>query len=164
MRTLIIILALIANLTAGVVEGDKAIGFSLKELSGSKSYTMDDFKGEVVLLNLWASWCSGCKEEMPEFYKLQKQYPKGFKIVAVSIDSDAQKSRDFLSSVEEELGMRRPFIVLLDSEKKLPKSYRCIGMPSSYLIDKEGVIRKIIVGSLDSEDIDALRHDIDALR
>jgi len=164
MKTLIIILALIANLAAGVVEGDKAIAFSLKDLEGSKSYTMEDFKGEVVLLNLWASWCSGCKEEMPEFYKLQKQYPKGFKIVAVSIDSDAGKSEEFLASVEEELGMKRPFIVLHDNEKKLPKSYRCIGMPSSYLIDKEGVIRKIIVGSLNSEDIEALRHDIDALR
>ena len=156
--------ALIANLVAGVAEGDKAIDFSLKNLDGSKNYTMNDFKGEVVLLNLWASWCSGCKEEMPEFFHLQQNYPKGFKIVAVSIDSDAGNSEKFLASVEDALKMKRPFIVLHDSDKNLPKAYRCIGMPSSYLIDKEGVIRKIIVGSLNSEDIEALKHDIDALR
>ena len=164
MKTFIIIWALIANLAAGVVEGDKAIDFSLKSLDGNKNYTMNDFKGEVVLLNLWASWCSGCKEEMPEFFHLQQEYKKGFKIVAVSIDSDIGNSEKFLASVEDDLKIKRPFVVLHDSDKKLPKAYRCIGMPSSYLIDKEGVIRKIIVGSLNSEDIEALKHDIDALR
>jgi len=152
------------NLFAAAGEGDKAPGFTLKTLDGTESYSMADFKGEVVLLNLWASWCDGCKKEMPAFFELQKAYGSGFRIVAVGIDNEASGSKMFLKSLEKDLKCKTPFVTLYDPEKSLPKAYGAMGMPSSYLIDKGGVVRRVIVGSLDEDGITELKHAIDALR
>lgn len=163
-KLMMIAMVLGLQLFAGVCEGDKAVAFDLKTLEGSKSYQMDDFKGKVVLLNLWGSWCSGCKKEMPEFFKLQKESDKGFEIVAVSIDNKASESEKFLHSLEEELGYKTPFLTLHDPKKSLPKAYGSVAMPSSYLIDKEGVVRAVIVGSLDSDDIEELKLEIKKIK
>ena len=152
------------QLFAGISEGEKAVGFDLKSLESSKSYTMESFKGKVVLLNLWGSWCSGCKKEMPEFFKLQKESAGGFEIVAVSIDNNAAESQKFLHSLEDELGYKTPFITLHDPKKSLPKAYGAVAMPSSYLIDKEGVVRAVIVGSLNADDMDELKNEIKKLK
>lgn len=164
MKKIIVLISLALSLFAGVSEGDKAVAFNLPTLDNSKNYSMSDFKGEVVLLNLWASWCSGCKEEMPEFFKLQKEYKSGFKIVAVSIDKDAADAKKFLNSVEGEVGFATPFISLHDVSKKLPKAYRAVAMPSSYLIDKNGVIKLVIVGSLNNKEIEELKQEINKLK
>ncbi len=163
MKKILLTLMLMGSLFADVKVGDKALGFDLQDFSKEKSYTMDSFKGEVVLLNIWASWCSGCKEEMPEFFELQREYKSGFKLVAISIDKKSKDAKKFLASVEKKLGYETPFIVLHDKKKSSAKAYKCIGMPSSYLIDKEGVIQKVIVGSLNAKDIVALKADIDTL-
>lgn len=164
MKKITILMALVLSLYAGVSEGDKAVNFNLKTLDGSKSYKLSDFKGEVVLLNLWASWCGGCKKEMPEFFELQKHYKSGFKIITVSVDKKASKSQDFLNSVEEKVGYKTPFVSLYDPKKTLPKAYGAAGMPSSYLIDKKGVVRAVMVGSLSSDDIEELKHKINKLK
>ena len=164
MKSLIIAAVLALNLLAAVGEGDRAPDFTLKSLDGAKRYSMADFKGEVVLLNLWASWCDGCKKEMPEFFELQKAYGSGFKIVAVGIDNESNASRKFLESLEADLQYKTPFVALYDPEKSLPKAYGAMGMPSSYLIDKNGVVRQVIIGSLDKDGISELKHAIDALR
>jgi thiol-disulfide isomerase/thioredoxin len=159
-----IAMVLSLQLFAGVSEGEKAVAFDLKTLEGSKSYQMDDFKGKVVLLNLWGSWCGGCKKEMPEFFKLQKESDKGFEIVAVSIYNKASESEKFLHSLEGEVGYKTPFLTLHDPDKMLPKAYGAVAMPSSYLIDKEGVVRAVIVGSLDADDIEELKLEINKLK
>ncbi len=164
MKTLLLFLTLGLHLYAGISEGDKAPDFTLKTLEGTKTYTMQNFKGEVVLLNLWASWCKGCKKEMPEFFELQKSYKKSFKIVTVSVDDKASKSQKFLQSVEKKTGIKTPFISLHDSDKSVAKAYQAVAMPSSYLIDKKGIIRLIIVGSLNSEDIEQLKLEINKLK
>ena len=164
MKTLLLFLALVLNLNAGISEGDKAPNFTLKTLDGKSSHTLQSLKGEVVLVNLWASWCKGCKKEMPEFFKLQKSYKKGFKIVTVSVDDEAEKSQKFLHSVEKKVGYKTPFITLHDTKKNVAKAYQCSAMPSSYLIDKNGVIRNIIIGSMDDADIQALKQEINHLK
>ena len=164
MKTLLLFLTLSLHLYAGVSEGDKAPNFILKTLDGSKPYSMKSFKGQVVLLNLWASWCKGCKKEMPKFFELQKSYKKGFKIVTVSVDDTATKSQKFLNSVEKKTGIKTPFITLHDAKKSVAKSYQCAAMPSSYLIDKKGVIKQIIVGSLNADDIKQLKTEINKLK
>jgi len=164
MKTIFVFLALGLQLFAGISEGDPAVDFNLHTLDGKKSYSMKSFKGQVVLLNLWASWCKGCKKEMPEFFDLQKSYKNGFKIVAVSIDDKAQKSVDFLQSVEKKKKMKTPFTVLHDPNKSLPKAYHAAGMPASYLIDKEGVVRLMIIGSLNESEIEQLKLEIDKLK
>ena len=164
MKKILLFLVLGLNLYAGIAEGDKAPDFTLKTLDGKKSQSLHSLKGDVVLVNLWASWCKGCKKEMPEFFELQKSYKKGFKIVTVSVDDEAAKSQKFLSGVEKKTGMNTPFITLHDSKKSVAKAYQCAAMPSSYLIDKKGIIRLIIVGSLNSDDIKQLKIEINKLK
>ena len=164
MKILLLLLSLAFTLHAGISEGDKAPNFTLKTLDGKKSQTLKDLQGNVVLVNIWASWCKGCKKEMPEFFKLQKAYKKGFKIVAVSVDDEASKAHNFLHSVEEHTGINVPFIALHDSKKSVAKSYQCAAMPSSYLIDKNGIIKEVIVGSLNADDIEILKREINQLK
>ena len=160
MKYILLFSLLTFSLCAGVKVGDKAPDFTLKTLDGKKTHTMKDFKGKVVLLNLWASWCKGCKKEMPEFVSLQKHNTKGFELVAVSLDDSKEKAEHFLSTLKQKI----PFTVLHDSKKHLAKAYSCSAMPSSFLIDKNGVIKQIIIGSLDSNDIKVLQNEINKLK
>lgn len=164
MNKLFVLLLLSLSLHAGISEGDKAPNFSLKTLDGKKTYTMQSLKGNVVLLNLWASWCKGCKKEMPEFFKLQKSDKKGFKILTVNVDNKAGKAEKFLSLVERKTGIKTPFISLYDSQKSVAKAYKCEALPSSYLIDKNGIIRDVIIGSLNADDIKQLKIEINKLK
>ncbi len=164
MKTLLLLLALGLNLYAGISEGDNAPNFTLKTLDGKKSHTLQSLKGHVVLVNLWASWCKGCKKEMPKFVGLQKSYNKGFKLVTVNLDDDPKKAKKFLQSVAKKTGHKIPFITLANPTKSVAKAYKCAAMPSSYLIDKNGVIKQIIVGSLNADDIEALKKEINQLK
>jgi peroxiredoxin len=164
MKTLLIFLVLGLNLYAGISEGDKAPNFTLKTLDGKKFYSMNNLKGKVVLVNLWASWCKGCKKEMPEFFELQKSYKKDFQLLTINLDDKPKKAQIFLKSVENKIGMKTPFISLYDPSKAVAKAYQCSAMPSSYLIDKHGKIQSIIVGSLDANDIAQLKLDINKLK
>jgi thiol-disulfide isomerase/thioredoxin len=163
MKKILLIVMIISINLFGANEGDKALPFNLKSLSG-KSYSMNSFKGKVVLLNLWASWCSGCKKEMPEFYKLQKSMGSKFKIVAVTIDKNSADAKSFLASVNKKTHMKTPFVVLHNPSKSLARAYKAQGMPSSYLIDKKGIIRAVIVGSLNHNDIVQLKAEIKKLK
>jgi len=166
LKTLRMVLAVILSFSilsfAKPKVGEKAPNFELPDIFTGKTYTMEDFKGKVVLLNLWASWCTGCKAEMPEFFKLQQEY-KDFVIVAITVDNSKEKAVEFLKSIEEKTGIKTPFIVLWDKEKKVAKIYRPRGMPSSYLIDKNGVLRKVFIGSFNEDNIKALKSEIDKL-
>lgn len=148
------------SLFAEVNVGDNAPDFSLKTLDGKKTYTMKDFKGKVVLLNLWASWCRGCKKEMPEFISFQKEMPKDFRVVAVNLDNSKDKAKTFLSTLKREI----PFVVLYDSKKELAKAYDCSALPTSYLIDKNGIVKRSIIGRLNEEQIKKLQKEIEQLR
>jgi len=164
MFSLLIVLILVSISFAKPKVGDKAPDFELPELFTGKIYKMQDFKGKVVLLNLWASWCTGCKAEMPEFFKLQQKYKdKDFVIVAISVDNSKEKAIKFLKETEEKLGMKTPFIVLWDKDKKVARIYRPRGMPSSYLIDKDLIIRKVFIGSFTEENIHILEKEIQKL-
>jgi len=138
--------------------GDKAVDFTLPSLyNENKTLSSKELQGKVVLLNLWASWCSGCQEEMPLFVKLQQEFNKqDFEIVLSSIDSSAQNGIDFLQQVDPQ----QTLTSLYDAKKTLPKAYRCAGMPSSYLIDQEGNIVAVYIGSLDEEAMQKLHSKI----
>lgn len=162
MKTIIItILMLCMSLFATPKVGDDAVSFALPNLyNNSDMVTNKSSEGKVVLLNLWASWCAGCKEEMPLFVKLQKEYSKTeFEIVLSSIDNVPQSARDFLTKVDSE----RTLTSLYDTSKILPKTYRCSGMPSSFLIDRRGKIIAIYIGSMDDEAIISLKSKIQTL-
>jgi len=161
MKKLLLLVSLSFALFGAPREGDAQVAFTLPNLyQASQTLSSDSLKGKVVLVNLWASWCSGCQEEMPLFVKLQKQYDKSkFEIVVSSIDSLPQNALEFLRSVDKQ----RVLTALYDADKKLPKAYRCPGMPSSFLIGKEGKIAAVYIGSLDAEGIAKLKEKIDTL-
>lgn len=164
MKKYTLLFLLTSALFCGAQVGEKAPNFKLKTLNHNTSVQLSSLRGQTVLLNLWASWCKGCKKEMPEFFKLQKSYKKGFKIVTVSVDDEAKKAENFLHSVETKTGFKTPFITLHDTNKNVAKAYQCAAMPSSYLIDKNGVIRNIIIGSMNDADIQALTQKINHLK
>lgn len=165
-RLIVFIICLFSvSVMAAPKVGDMAIDFNLKEIRGEeKRYTLSDFKGNFVLFNIWASWCSGCKEEMPHFIDLQEAYKKDdFMIVATSIDRKEDASLKFLKKLERKSGKKVNFLVLIDDDKKIAKGYNPFGLPASYLLDKNGRIIKSFYGSIKGTALKDLKTQIGAL-
>lgn len=144
--------------------GDKAIDFTLKTMNNTQTHSLSEYKGNVILLNIWASWCKGCKKEMPAFNRLESQAGKGFKLITVSVDDSMQKAKAFLDTVKIQTKSPLHFLALYDPTKSVAKAYACQAMPSSYLIDKNGVIRDVIVGSLNDDEMQQLVKKIQTLK
>jgi thiol-disulfide isomerase/thioredoxin len=127
-------------------EGYPAPRFSLRDLSGNK-VGLADFQGKVVLLNFWATWCGPCRMEIPSLerlYRLRKD--GGFEIVAVNTE---RASASKVASFVEQYGMSFP--ILLNPEGDVGGRYWVRAIPTSFLLDKNGVIRWKIVGGREWE-------------
>ncbi len=129
------------------LEGQMAPAFTLKNLQG-ESVSLSDYKGKVVFLNFWATWCEPCKEEMPAMQRLrQKLDGKPFEILAVSLDKDPTQA---VPAFVNKTGLNLNFPVLQDSNQELAKnSYRTTGVPESFLIDANGKVVKHVIGSFE---------------
>ena len=122
--------------------------FSLSNLSG-KQVKLSSFRGKIVLLNFWASWCPPCREEMPSIETLyNKMKGKKFQILAVNLDEEGvDVVKRFVSK------NRYTFPVLLDPDNKAAVKYGIYSIPTTYIIDKQGYIIDSYIGSRDwSED------------
>lgn len=109
--------------------------FTLPSLDGP-NLRLNEQRGQVVMINFWATWCGPCREEMPHLARLYDKYQKsGFTVFAVNIDEEPQKA----AKLAKQLGMRFP--VLLDTEKKVSRLYDLSAMPSTVLIDRDGRVR-----------------------
>ncbi|EKN70036.1 membrane-associated thiol-disulfide oxidoreductase [Neobacillus bataviensis LMG 21833] len=142
----------------GVEEGKKAPNFQLQTVSG-KEMKLSDLKGKKVILNLWATWCPPCKAEMPhmqEFY--QEQERKNVEIVAVNLTT-AEKDPSGVEKFVKDYGLTFP--VLLDSSGQIGDTYQAFTIPTSYIIDANGIIHKKIVGPMDKEMMNELINSID---
>jgi len=131
--------------TTGMI-GSEATGFSLINLIGEE-VTLDQFKGKVIMLNFWASWCGPCKAEIPDFIKMYDRHQKdGLEIIGVALSSgSADKIRQFV----EKWKINYP--ILTGDEKylqDLTNNYGGIrGVPTTFLIDQKGIIRQKWVGA-----------------
>jgi cytochrome c biogenesis protein CcmG, thiol:disulfide interchange protein DsbE len=108
--------------------------------------SLADYKGQVVLINIWATWCQPCRVEIPSIERLYQTYgPKGLKVVAVSIDDPGTESaiRAFARD------MRMSFQVLHDPTGEIERAYQATGYPETVIVGKDGVIRKKIAGATD---------------
>jgi peroxiredoxin len=136
-----------------LVVGKAAPDFALTDIN-EKAYRLSDFRGKVVFLNFWATWCAPCREEMPSMEVLYKNFEKdGLVILAVSIDR-VTTTKDIPPFVK---GMNLTFPVLIDSWGKTDKPYKRMGVPETFIIDQQGVIREIIIGPKDWTRIDNLK-------
>jgi thiol-disulfide isomerase/thioredoxin len=149
-------------LSGAPVEGQPAPDFVLPGLLDAQTQSLKDLQGKVVLLNIWASWCSGCREEMADLMSVQEHYgPRGFAIVTVNIDNSASRAVGFIKSLEERSKKKTGLILLFDKDKAVSKDYRQRAMPTSYLIDRQGILKKIYPGSFTKDTIGALKTAID---
>ena len=106
--------------------------------------TLASYKGQVVLLNVWATWCGPCRIEMPSMEQLHRELgPRGLHVVAVSIDDPGseQQIRDFA----KHLGLT--FEILHDASGKIQQQYQTTGVPETFVIGRDGVIRKKVIGA-----------------
>ena len=131
----VILLGLLLSLSqlsmASDVEG-AAPDFTLKSKAGS-NIRLQDLRGEVVLLNFWASWCGPCRQEMPLMDEIYQQYKDlGFTILAVNVDEDPADADRFLAAVPVS------FPVVYDSQSKVSEMYKVDAMPTTIMIDRDG--------------------------
>jgi cytochrome c biogenesis protein CcmG, thiol:disulfide interchange protein DsbE len=136
--------------------GSRAPAFTATDLRAHKPATIADYRGKVVLLNIWATWCAPCRAEMPSMEKLYKKLPgTDFRIAAVSVDGDAfhpEGSQDPSGIMAFTRNLGLTFDILHDPSGEIRKAYDIFGVPESYVIDRDGVIVKRVIGAANWED------------
>jgi peroxiredoxin len=120
--------------SAKIING-KAPVFTLKSRSG-KNLRLSDYRGQVVLINFWASWCGPCRQEMPLLENLYKRYNKlGFTIMGVNVDTDSTKANNYLKD------MTVTFPIVYDITNSVSKSFNVNAMPTTVIVDRNGNMR-----------------------
>ena len=136
--------------------GSKAPEIDLADLSG-KVVKVSDLKGKVVLVDFWASWCAPCREELPVLEALHKKYAaQGLVVVGVNGDSERANMDKFLRRT------KLSFRVVHDAARGVAARYAPTKMPSSYVIDRNGLVRHVHAG-FKANDAEALESEIKAL-
>ena len=103
---------------------------------GGSQINLAQYKGQVVMLNFWASWCGPCRQEMPLLESIYKQYKKsGFTLIGVNVEPDSKAADKWLEQTPV------TFPVIYDKESTVSKSYDVSGMPSTVIIDRKGNLR-----------------------
>jgi cytochrome c biogenesis protein CcmG, thiol:disulfide interchange protein DsbE len=156
-----VVLAIIVFVVVALVVGRRVVGselepvgtgvrapaFSARTLdTPARVRTLADYRGQVILLNVWATWCAPCRAEMPSLEQLYQSYAaRGFKVVAVSIDGVGMETG--IRAYVKELGLT--FDILHNPAGDIQETYQMTGVPESFLIGRDGVIRKKIAGAID---------------
>lgn len=131
--------------SAPIAAGETAAQFTLTDLNG-KRVSLSALRGKVVFLNLWATWCAPCREEMPSMEKLYEQMRKndGFVMLAVSQDTGG---RQLVADYVKKHGYH--FDVLLDPQNAVADAYKITGVPETFIIDRQGRIVAHHAGAFD---------------
>lgn len=133
----------ISPLDSDKIINSKAPDFALKDLTG-KTVSLSALKGKVVLLNFFATWCPPCRAEMPALNKLRHALKtRGLEVVAVSTDRSINDIKDFLEK------NRVDFPILFDADRNVAKQYRVFSMPTTFLINRNGIIVEKFYGEYD---------------
>lgn len=137
-------------------EDVEAPDFEARSLDG-ETVALSDFTDEVVLLNIWATWCPPCREEMPDLQQLHEElHEDGLQVVGVSIDG--RGSDDGVRHFIEEFGVG--FTILRDPSDEVSRAFGARGVPASFIIDSDGMIRWRHLGPVTADDPD-LRATLD---
>jgi thiol-disulfide isomerase/thioredoxin len=154
----LVLLALLGPGAARALEtGEAAPAFSAPRLGSQGTISLDEHLGKVIYLDFWASWCPPCLTAMPVLDELQREFgPRGFEVVAVNVDRDPEQALRFLAA--------RPvaYPSASDPAGELPRRFGIATMPTSFLIDRSGVVRQVHEGFRRS-DAARIRAEIRAL-
>ncbi len=124
-----------------VRRGQVAPDFNLPLLRENTPVALADFRGKLVYLDFWASWCPPCRVSMPELESLHQEFPADrFTILAVNLDEDRNKALKFLERVPVS------YQILIDTDGEIPSRYQLPGMPTGYLLDPSGVVLHVHKG------------------
>jgi thiol-disulfide isomerase/thioredoxin len=150
--------ALLLPLSARAVEeGQPAPQFAAVSLSGQGNLSLSQYRGKVVYVDFWASWCAPCLKAVPALEKLRKEFPASdFQVVAINVDQDPERARLFLA--DHPVG----YPSASDPSGSLPEIFGLETMPTSYLIDRKGVVRYVHRGFRTGDDAQ-IRERIRAL-
>jgi peroxiredoxin len=133
---------------AAQLSGARAPDFVLKSLAG-ENLRLSEYRGEVVLLSFWASWCSDCRAQLADMNRMDSAYAQtGFQSLTISMDNDRLDTSETMAS------LRVSYPVLYDANLEVSRLYDVESLPIAILIDREGVVREVIHGH--DRDIEAL--------
>ena len=142
-----------------LTSGDPAPACVLAVLDGGRAVSLAEYRGQVVYLDFWASWCGPCRESFPFMNELQRELAgKGLQILAVSVDKTAEDARRFLARYPAQ------FTVALDAAAACPTAFQLQGMPSSYIIDQSGTVRAVHAGFRNRDRAEIRQQLLDVLR
>ncbi len=131
--------------------GNPAPDFTVTD--ADRSVHLQSLRGQVVVLNFWATWCPPCVEEMPSLVQMQQQLKsKGVTVLAVSLDEDARQYRTFLEKNKVEL------LTVRDPQQRSNELYGTFKFPETYIIDRQGVLRRKFIGAVDWTKPDILEY------
>jgi cytochrome c biogenesis protein CcmG, thiol:disulfide interchange protein DsbE len=131
--------------------GAAAPDFTVRD--ASRTITLSQFKGQVVVLNFWATWCPPCIEEMPSLVQMQQRMKdKGVTVLAVSVDVDDSSYRRFLRDHGVNL------LSVRDGDQKSNSLYGTFKFPETYVIDRNGVVRRKFIGAVDWTEPDVIEY------
>ena len=138
--------------------GDDAPSFRARSLDGSETISKSDLEGKVVFVDFWASWCPPCLKSLPEFENLQTSFSgrDDVVVIAINLDENSQDATDFINKINVS------YKILADQSGEIPESFGVNAMPTSYVIDKSGVIRYVHSG-YKSGDVNKIKAEIEKL-
>ena len=138
---LVVFMVFVPSAHAENIKG-AAPDFTLKSSSG-ENIKLSELRGEVVMINFWASWCAPCRQEMPLLEELYKKYSDlGFNLLAVNVEEDSSKADILLKDIPV------TFPVLFDNTNRVTKLYKVVAMPSTVIVDRDGNMRFLHRGYL----------------
>jgi len=136
--------------------GKPAPDFSLKDING-KEIHLSDFSGKAVMINMWASWCIPCQEEMPEIENIFEKYNTS-DLMVLGINVTSQDHMQDVKDTVKKYQLSYP--ILLDESGQVSSLYHMYGIPSSYFIDTQGILRRIQIGEIRPNDINGYFSEI----
>ena len=128
----------------------KAPEFTLTDLK-NKKVSLSDYKGKYVMINFWATWCSACKSELPDLEKFYNEN-KNFKLLTIDVGENKDGVEKFMKE------NKYNFDVLLDKNTEVSYDYTATALPTTVLIDKEGYIKKIILGAMNKNSMNSYKE------
>lgn len=128
----------------GGLVGNEAPELQVSALSGDGPTSLSAARGQVVIVDFWATFCDPCRKSFPKYQELVDKYAGDLTVIAVSVDDPEDVTEDEVKKFAEDLGVSFP--IVWDKEKKTAEAYAPPKMPTSYIVDKDGVVKHIHAG------------------